>query len=103
MHQRRYLVHSEVYQVQEITMIGTHHECEFPFEEIREVNGDYFRTRAAVKKAGFEDSQTWSVIECDGAYSFGPPHHYVNLLGYIATTEHHDNNTYYHERAEDYS
>jgi hypothetical protein len=84
-------------------MIGTHHECEFPFEEIRTEDGDYFRTRKQVEEAGFEDSQTWSVIECDGAYSFGPPHHYVNLLGYIATNEHHDFNTYYHEPAEDYS
>jgi hypothetical protein len=73
------------------------HETEFPFKEIRNENGDFFNSWMEAKLAGFQDTQIWSVTESDGTWCYGPPHHYVNRIGYIATAEHHDNNTYYLE------
>ncbi len=69
---------------------------DFPFEEIRKPSGDYFDTIAEAQAAGFDLNQIWSVV-CDEQYTIGPPHHWINLLGYIATNETHDNNTYYEE------
>jgi hypothetical protein len=73
---------------------------EFPFEEIRRSDGDYFDTWTEAKSAGYLDNQIWSVVEEDGVWIYGPPHHYINRLGYIATKEQHDNNTYYEETIE---
>ena len=87
------------------------YEEEFPFEEIRDngdIDGDYFykieQAREMVKQLGLTegDNHIWSVVEGDGAdgvesLSYGPSHHYVNLLGYIITREAHDGETYYHE------
>lgn len=75
----------------------TDHYQEFPFEEIRDESGDYFRTINDAIIAGYDEDQIWSVVEVDGAYSYGPTHHFVNLVGYVATTERHDGDTYYHE------
>lgn len=78
-------------------------EGDFPFAEIRDDvvggNGDYFESWQAAKDAGFDDDQIWSVTEGDGGdtYCYGPPHHYVNHIGHIATNERHDNATYYIE------
>ena len=77
-------------------------EGDFPFQEIRDEvvggNGDYFDSWADAKKAGFDDDQIWSVTHGDeDVYSYGPPHHYVNLVGFIATNERHDGATYYIE------
>lgn len=74
----------------------------FPFEEIRDDvvggNGDYFDSWKAAKDAGFDDDQIWSVTAGDDdVWCYGPPHHYVNHIGHIATTERHDNATYYIE------
>ena len=33
----------------------------------------------------------------DATYNFGPSDHWVDLLGYVATNEKHDGNTYYEE------
>jgi hypothetical protein len=72
--------------------------AEFPFVEIKDENGDYFSGGITqVRVAGYDDNQIWSVTESDGTICYGPPHHYVNLLGHIATTERHDGNTYYEE------
>ena len=74
------------------------HEEEFPFEEIRDKNGDYFSTVADAKKhTGYDESHIWSVTECENTWSYGPSHHYVNLIGYVVTHEAHDGNTYYEE------
>lgn len=78
------------------------HFQDFPFEEIRKPNGDYFDTAEDAMAAGYAESQVWSVIEGEGTYVYGPSHHYINRLGYIATKEHHDGNTYYHEKDPDY-
>ena len=70
---------------------------EFPFAEIRTAHGDYFPTVESAEAAGFTRDQIWSVCECDGVFCYGPSHHYVNVLGFIATAEKHDGNTYYEE------
>lgn len=73
------------------------HYYEFPYEEIRRPNGDYFDTALEAEKAGFQRNQIWSVVEIDGNFIYGPPHHFVNRIGFIATKETHDFDTYYHD------
>ena len=74
------------------------YEKEFPFEEIRDEHGDYFMTIGDAKKhTGYDESHIWSVTECENTWSYGPSHHYVNLIGYVVTHEAHDGNTYYEE------
>lgn len=70
---------------------------EFPFEEIRHPNGNYFRSRGEARDHGFSDDQIWSIVEGEDTWSYGPPHHYVNVIGFVATKERHDGETYYHE------
>lgn len=75
---------------------------DFPYEEIRQPDGNYFTDWQAAKNAGFNDNQIWSVTEAEGDDGSewiitGPPHHFVNHIGHIATLERHDNNTYYEE------
>lgn len=75
------------------------HDQDFPFDEVRDDVigglGDYFKSIKDAQSAGFDLSQIWSVIETDGVYSYGPSHHFVNLLGYVCTKEKHDGATYY--------
>lgn len=72
--------------------------ADFPFEEIRTEGGDLFPSLAAAKDAGFDEDQIWSVVEGDeGTWVYGPPHHYVNLLGFVCTQERHDHDTYFEE------
>lgn len=75
----------------------TDHFTDFPYEEIRRPDGDYFYSWKEAHDAGYMRSQIWSVVESDGHYTYGPPHHFVNALGYVATTEEHNGETYYHE------
>jgi hypothetical protein len=75
---------------------------DFPFEEIRRPDGDYFQNWQEAKDAGYDDDQIWSVTSAEGddgsEWSItGPPHHFINHIGHIATLERHDNNTYYEE------
>lgn len=74
---------------------------DFPYVEIRDDviggNGDYFDSWQAVKDAGFDDDQIWSVVGEGDSVTYGPLYHYVNLLGYVATKERHDGETYYNE------
>jgi hypothetical protein len=70
---------------------------EFPFEEIRNKDGDYFNTVQEAVNEGYSLSQVWSVTESDGVISYGPSHHCVNLLGFTVTKEHHNGETYYEE------
>lgn len=73
---------------------------EFPFDEIKDANGNYFETINEAKKATrLNEDHIWSVIEFDegDGVSIGPSHHYVNLIGYIVTEEAHDGETYYEE------
>ena len=75
---------------------------DFPFPELKTPTGDYYDNRSEMERAGFQESQMWSVVEADSTDGseylvYGPVHHYVNLLGYICTAEHHDGDTYYYE------
>ncbi len=75
---------------------------DFPFNELKKHTGDYYDNRMEMEHAGFEEKQMWSVTHGEGddgseSYCYGPVHHYVNLIGYIATAEYHDGNTYYEE------
>jgi hypothetical protein len=84
----------------------------FPFEEIRAEGGNLFFSAADAHAAGFDVDQIWSVVECDeyedddegdlelrtSVWVYGPSHHYVNVLGFVATHERHDGDTYFEER-----
>ena len=83
-------------------------ETEFPFDEIRqEEDGDMFDTAAeAMRFTGYDEYHIWSVTEADEEeYNgerwqyrlYGPLHHFVNVLGFIATKERHDGDTYFEE------
>jgi hypothetical protein len=74
------------------------HETEFPFEEIKDINGNYFESATHALEHGFDENQIWSVVEENDTFIYGPSHHYINLIGYIATKEHHDGDTYYEEK-----
>ena len=82
-------------------LAATVHTEEFPFEEIRTETGDYFGSAAAAELRGYSPNQIWSVTECDNEWCYGPPHPWLNLIGYVATKEKHDHNTYYIERVFD--
>jgi hypothetical protein len=75
---------------------------DFPYQEIRREDEEYFDSWQEAKDAGYDDDQIWSVTAGQGDdgsewYVYGPPHHYINHIGHIATNERHDGNTYYHE------
>lgn len=72
-------------------------EANFPFEQIMREDGNMFDTWQQAREAGYPDNRIWSVIEEDGVTIYGPPHHFINRLGYIATVEEHDRDTYYEE------
>ena len=74
-------------------------EEEFPFEEIRRPDGDYWSNWKEAKEAGCDDNQIWSVVDGDDNFLiYGPPEHYVNHVGHTVTKERHDGNTYYEEK-----
>lgn len=78
---------------------------EFPFDEIKDENGDYFlRLSDAMKFA--PECMIWSLVEqgeMDSLddpliYIYGPPHHHhIDVIGYLITEEPHDFYTYYFE------
>ena len=74
---------------------------DFPFEEIRTESGDYFASIEEASAAGYPSDQVWSVTEENNEWFYGPPHHWINLVGYIATKEKHDHKTYYIETVSD--
>lgn len=78
-------------------MVMTDYFKDFPYEEIRKADGNYFDRPSQAMALGYTLSQIWSVVESDGSYTYGPSHHIVNVLGFIATKEHHNSKTYYHE------
>lgn len=79
----------------------TYRISEFPFDEIRTESGDYFASLEEASAAGYPSDQVWSVTEENNEWCYGPPHHWINLVGYIATKEKHDHNTYYIETVPD--
>ena len=74
---------------------------DFPFKEIRKKSGDFFHTLEEVKALGYTEDQIWSVLIAENnegyTYSYGPCDYLMNRLGYVATKEKHDGNTYYEE------
>ena len=75
---------------------------DFTFEGIKDENGDFFNSTRELLDLGYVLSQIWSIGSEEGEDSkeyfvFGPSHHYVNLIGFIATEERHDGRTYYEE------
>lgn len=82
--------------------MATFHIKDFPFEEIRDANGDYFNKPSDAIALGYKLDQIWSVIEEGGTYVYGPSYHFVNRIGFIATKETHDGDTYYVEEPEDF-
>ena len=79
---------------------------DFPYEEIRTKDGDYFSTVQEAKDLGFKIKQIWSVAVVDDvdengkeftSYCYQPPGHIVNVIGYVATKEAHDHDTYFDE------
>jgi hypothetical protein len=79
-------------------MADTIIEGDFPFQEIRRADENYFDSWQEAKDAGYDDDQIWSITEGDeNSWSYGPPHHYINHIGHIATQERHDGQTYYIE------
>jgi hypothetical protein len=79
----------------------TIHYKDFPFEEIRDKpDGDYFLTaQECHERTGYGFEHIWSVTEGDdNEYVYGPSQHYINKIGYVATEEVHDNDTYYIEK-----
>lgn len=74
---------------------------DFPFEEIRREDGNYFNLVSDAIAAGHTLDHIWSVTESEGTVTYGPSRHYINRLGYIATAEAHDDDTYYHEEPEE--
>jgi hypothetical protein len=82
-------------------MTKIYHDTEFPFEEIRKPSGDLFRTQLEAQNAGHNENHIWSIIENDGTWTYGPPYHVVNVIGFVATAEAHDGMTYYEEPADD--
>lgn len=76
---------------------------DFPYDEVRDANGDYFHTVSEATKLGFKINQVWSVTMHEDTICYGPSHHYVNLLGYVATQDSHDGKTYFeYDAAPDY-
>jgi len=71
---------------------------DFPFEEIRKDSGDYFDTAVQARSmTGYGVNHIWSVVQSDDCYCYGPSHHVVNVIGFIATAETHNGDTYYEE------
>ena len=74
---------------------------DFPFKEIRKKSGGFFHTLEEVKALGYTEDQIWSVLIAENnegyTYSYGPCDYLLSRLGYVATKEKHDGNTYYEE------
>ena len=70
---------------------------DFPFEEIRKYNGDYFSTVLECINAGFDVDQIWSLTLEDDIFYYGPSRHSINRIGLICTQERHDGQTYFME------
>lgn len=75
------------------------HFEDFPYEDIRQKDGNLFDTLDQAKGAGYAENQIWSVVVDDDSntWTYGPAHHYINRMGFVATVETHDGDTYYHE------
>ena len=66
-------------------------EGEFPYEEIKDADGNYFLHYEDVIAAGYCEEQVWTVISTDTAngiwFTYDSTPRIVNVIGYIATEE----------------
>ena len=66
-------------------------EGAFPYEEIKDTDGNYFQRYQDVLDAGFSDAQVWTVIVTDedlGLWiTYDNGYRFVNVLGYVASKE----------------
>ena len=78
------------------------YQQDFPYEEIRKPSGDLWTSAREAMDDGWDEDQVWSVAD-DGetTWCYGPASHYVNVIGFVATNERHDGETYYEESWED--
>lgn len=75
--------------------------AKFPFTQLRKPDGSYYEAPDEMVRAGFVPSQMWSITELeeDGLWwVFGPADVFVDIVGYVATAEHHDGQTKYLEQ-----
>ena len=79
---------------------------EFPFiqygrgrQDLDQNSVDRYGSWKEAKEDKWDDRQIWSIVSGDDldVWTYGPPHHFVNDVDFIATTEFHDNETYYEE------
>ena len=74
---------------------------EFPYEEIRRADGNYFDSWSEVSDAGYSYRQTWCITSSDSEqgtwFCYDNAPHFVNVLGFIATNEHAKPGEYYEE------
>ena len=65
---------------------------EFPYEEIRRADGNYFDSWKEVTTAGYADTQIWCVTTGDEEqgtwFCYENTRRFVDVLGFIATKEH---------------
>lgn len=66
-------------------------EGEFPYEEIKDADGNYFLRYEDVIAAGYCEEQVWTVISTDTDtgiwFTYDSTPRIVNVIGYIATKE----------------
>jgi len=79
-------------------------EGEFPYEEIKDADGNYFLHYEDVIAAGYCEEQVWTVISTDNEtgiyFTYDSRHRIVNVIGYIATEEEAVPGEYYEEFVE---
>ena len=79
-------------------------EGEFPYEEIKDADGNYFLHYEDVIDAGYCEEQVWTVISNDNAngiyFTYDSTRRIVNVIGYIATKEEAVPGEYYEEFVE---
>jgi hypothetical protein len=65
---------------------------DFPYDEIRRDDGNYFDSWKEVKAAGYAKTQTWCITTGDSEHGtwfcYDSSPHFVNVMGYVATKEH---------------
>ena len=55
---------------------------DFPFDEIRDNDGNFFLTPDAASAAtGLDENHIWSIADHDGTITYGPASDWVNVFG----------------------
>jgi hypothetical protein len=77
-------------------------KANFPFETWLEGGTKYYRTIESMSDEGFTRKQMWSVCSTpsEDHLAYCPAHMYRGHIGYVATSQQHDENTIYYEKIE---